>query len=96
MPSIGHGALLLLQYDGLVGSASLVIWASALFVRAYGRRRVFDRWLSLVAANVMLTVMTGPVGCVVVLIWARDELVLSYSEAYVDKSTESKVPVQVE
>lgn len=87
MPSIGHGALLLLQYDGLIGSASFVLWASTLYVRAYGRRRVFDRWLSLFAANVLLTALVGPVGCVVALIWARDELVASYSEVYEDKST---------
>ncbi|MCJ1300474.1 hypothetical protein MMC08_003271 [Hypocenomyce scalaris] len=86
MPSIGHGTLMLLQYDGLIGSASLLIWASALFVRAYGRRRIFDRWLSLVAANVLLTGLMGPVGCVVALIWARDELLLSGSEVYAEKS----------
>lgn len=87
MSSIGRGALLLLQYDGLVGSASLVLWASALFVRAYGRRRSFDRWLSFAAMIILLTALVGPVGCVVALLWARDELVLSDSEVYVDKST---------
>lgn len=85
MPSIGQGTLLLLQYDGLIGSASLVIWASTLFVRAYGRRRVFDQWLSLVTANVLLSALVGPVGCAVALIWARDELVLGTSEGYADK-----------
>lgn len=86
MSSIENGVLLLLQYDGLIGSASLVIWASAVFVRAYGRRRPFDQWLSLVAANVLLTALVGPVGCAVAILWARDEAVLSASEACADKS----------
>lgn len=87
MSSIGHGALLLLQYDGLLGSASLVLWASALFVRAYSRRQTFDWWLSFAAMVVLLTALVGPIGCVVALLWARDELVLSDPEVYVDKST---------
>lgn len=87
MSSIGHGALLLLQYDGLTGSASLVLWASVLFVRVYSRRRMFDWWLSFAAMVVLLTALVGPVGCVVALLWARDELVLSGSQVYVDKST---------
>ena len=76
MPSIGAGALLLLQYDQLIGSASMVVFATVMYVVA--RRQTGSRHSigSLLMWGLAAAVVTGPLGYAVACVWARDELVV--------------------
>lgn len=73
--SAGEGALWFLQWDDLIGSTALLLWALALYKAAHQQVSVELRWAELGWKVVLLSVAIGPVGAAVVLIWARDELV---------------------
>ena len=80
--SIGEGTHLLLQYDQMVGSTAILVWAWFLFVNASSRDKVPAYLANPTLRSILLLVMTGPVGCAVSLVWARDELV--YSQTNLD------------
>ena len=75
MPTIGSGALLFLQYDEAVGSIAVLLWASFMFVNVYKVRQPLHQWARLALGMALLLCLTGPMGCSVALIWARDEMV---------------------
>ena len=75
-PTIGSGVLLMLQYDELVGSASVLLWAALLFARAWNQFKTSDQCIPVLVAACLSFLLAGPIGCAVVLIWARDELVI--------------------
>ncbi|MCJ1404566.1 hypothetical protein MMC11_007792 [Xylographa trunciseda] len=75
MPTIGSGAILFLQYDEAVGSIAVLIWATFMFASVYGKKQPFSHWAKLALGMTLLTTLTGPMGCSVALMWARDELV---------------------
>lgn len=80
MPSIGAGTLLLLQYDHLIGSTSMALWSTLLFVNTY-RNGVNKQSLALVVfGGVILMALTGPLGYATAYIWARDELIIVEAE----------------
>ena len=85
-PSIGAGAFLLLQYDYFIGSISMALWSTALFVHTY-RNGTIERSRALIAAGgVVMLALTGPLGYATALAWARDELlVAAEAEAEVDE-----------
>jgi len=80
--SIGAGALQLLQYDDMVGSVALQLWAVALYLNSNSRTSKVDSWtaIKVVSALVASTVLFGSCGCAVCFIWARDELVFTEKE----------------
>ena len=79
MDSIGSGAHMLLQYDELIGSSAMLVWAFALFVQA---REVATHALHIsriVILCLLTLVLGGPLGLAVAIIWARDELVFAHA-----------------
>ncbi|KAI9878134.1 MAG: hypothetical protein M1830_001780 [Pleopsidium flavum] len=73
--SVGEGALYFGQWDELVGSAALLLWAAALYRNAHGAKVSWPGWASLVAKVIGLTVVAGPCSTALTLIWERDELI---------------------
>lgn len=75
MSSIGEGNLQLLQYDEMFGAAALIFWAVSIYLHADRKERGWGRWMVLVARALGVWAFAGPLGVVVLCIWARDELV---------------------
>lgn len=75
--SVGEGTHLLLQYDAYVGNAAMVLWASVLLFRASQASAPALNRVRLAALIAGASVLGGPIGLVVSLVWARDELVFS-------------------
>ena len=75
--NVGSGLHEFLKYDEIIGSTAVILWVAFLYVQADSRRKAFNKWPQLVLAIGSLTVLAGPGGCAVALMWARDELVLS-------------------
>ena len=80
MPSIGAGALLLFQYDQLVGSMSMCLWSTALFINTYRNGAIKQSMALLVVGGVTMMTLTGPLGFVTACIWARDEMIVAEAE----------------
>lgn len=80
MPSIGAGTLLLLQYDHLIGSMSMALWSTVLFVNTYRNGAIKQRLALMVVGGVIMTALTGPLGYATACIWARDELIIAEAE----------------
>ncbi len=80
MPSTGAGALLLFQYDNCIGSASMALWSTTLFVNTYRNGKTSQSKALIVLGGIMMMVLTGPLGYVTALIWARDELIIAEAE----------------
>ena len=76
-PSIGAGAFLLLQYDYFIGSISMALWSTVLFVNTY-RNGTIERSLAvMVAGGAVMLALTGPLGYATAFAWARDELLVA-------------------
>ncbi|KAL4998912.1 hypothetical protein BDV10DRAFT_62454 [Aspergillus recurvatus] len=75
--NVGAGTHAFLRWDYIIGSTGVLIWALSLYQTAH--RVVYGKagyvWLLVKAAA--LTVLTGPVGAAVELVWERDELVFN-------------------
>ena len=80
MPSIGAGALLLFQYDLYMGSTSMALWSTVLFVNTYRNGAIHLDLALMIAGSILLMGLTGPLGYVTACIWARDELVIVDAE----------------
>lgn len=83
MSSIGSGATMTIQYDEIIGSVAVVLWALFLFTAAFHRLSSQERevnapgvWV-MVFGFVTLTALVGPLGCAVIAMWSRDELLLA-------------------
>ncbi|MCJ1477789.1 hypothetical protein MMC13_006462 [Lambiella insularis] len=74
--SVGAGSLMLLQYDEMVGSTAVLLWASFMYANAKSQNKTFSSWGQMALLVTLLTVLAGPTGCAVALLWARDELAL--------------------
>lgn len=74
MASLAHGLLLLLQYDQIVGGISTLIWAFTMLRKIWVENRIEVHWIVSAFLMGFLTILTGPVGCAIVLIWIRDEI----------------------
>ena len=75
--SLGDGFHTFLKFDELIGFTASLIWAIALARNARGPAFLgVTGWSSLLARVVGLTLVTGPAGAVITLIWGRDEEVL--------------------
>ena len=84
MPSTGAGALLLLQYDHLIGSTSVALWSTVLFVTTYRNGATNQSLALMVIGGVIMMALTGPLGYATACIWARDELIIAEAAADAD------------
>ena len=75
--NMGSGLHEFLKYDEIIGSTAVILWVTFLYTQAHSQGRAFNKWPQLVLAIGSLTVLTGPGGCAVALMSARDELVLN-------------------
>lgn len=90
MPNLGSGAHLLLQYDEVVGSAAVVLWALTLLSRVGNGKvevragQVVGMGMGVVALGLVgllaMWVLAGAAGCAVGMFWVRDEIVLRGGE----------------
>ncbi|KAL4972915.1 hypothetical protein BDW66DRAFT_169091 [Aspergillus desertorum] len=74
--SVGAGAHAFLRWDYIIGSTGVLLWALSLYRTAH--RVVYGQadCVGLLVKVAALTVLTGPVGAAVELMWERDELVM--------------------
>lgn len=77
MPSIGAGTFLLLQYDHLIGSTSMALWSTILFVNTYRNGATNLSVALMIFGGAIMMALTGPLGYATACIWARDELVIA-------------------
>ncbi len=63
------------QWDLLIGSFAVLVWALALALQARRTRLWAFEWLESFIKVVALVCVSGPVGAAVVVIWERDEMV---------------------
>ena len=77
MPSIGAGALLLFQYDQAIGSTSMVLWSTVLFINTYRNGAIRQNGALMILGGIILMALTGPLGYATACIWARDELIIA-------------------
>ena len=80
MPSIGAGALLLLQFDHLIGSASMALWSTVLLVNTYRSGATNRNVVLMMVGGVIIMAVTGPLGYTTACVWARDELIVAEAE----------------
>lgn len=81
VPSIGAGAFLLLQYDHLIGSTSMALWSTVLFVNTYRNGATYQSVGLMIVGGIIMMALTGPLGYATACIWARDELIIAEAEA---------------
>ena len=84
MPSIGAGALLLLQYDHLIGSTSVALWSTVLFANTYRNGAIYQSVALMIVGGVLMMALTGPLGYATACVWARDELIIAEDAADAD------------
>lgn len=75
--SVDEGSLWFLQWDNVIGSTSLLLWAWALYHKAHREAGVKMSAVESVLKIGLLLFLAGPAGAAVELIWERDELVFS-------------------
>lgn len=85
--NIGEGAHLMMQYDEIIGTSAVIVWAFALFITAPPGKLQLTQAQLLVFGSVILMV-TGPIGLAVGLVWARDEK--SFDSANVETKAKSQ------
>jgi hypothetical protein len=77
--NIADGVKWFLQWDLLVGSAAMLLWAIALRVQAETVRSSLSAYLSQFTFLLLVSAVIGPSGAAVMALWARDELVFGKS-----------------
>lgn len=78
--SLGSGTLMLIQYDEMIGSLAMAIWAVFMLTKKMREKKKFDTPYIFLFDFVSLIALLGPIGYAVVCIWARDELVFEGQE----------------
>ncbi len=86
MPSTGAGAHLLLQYDEFIGSTSMALFTTVLYINIYRISKVYSNFTYQVMHGIAALVLTGPLGYAVACMWARDELIAAEDLEGVKKS----------
>lgn len=77
--NIAEGAKWFLQWDLLIGSTAMLLWAIALRVRVETPRSSLSAYVSQFAFLLLVSLVIGPSGAAVVAVWTRDELVFGKS-----------------
>lgn len=91
--TLADGALWFIQWDVVVGTAAVLLWAFTLRVGVERLPVLFWQWAVGLVLAAVISVVTGPVGAAVLSLWARDEIVFGRwlkekeEEALAKKST---------
>lgn len=80
MKNSAIGAQTLFQYDQYFGSTAAVVWTVILFYNAHGRMLSESEWAWLAAKLCLISVLAGPAGAAVMVLWLRDESVIKVNE----------------
>ncbi|KAJ5091995.1 hypothetical protein NUU61_006865 [Penicillium alfredii] len=75
--SVGDGVHVFLRWDYLIGSAGVLVWALALHTVAHKQILSTVSYTGLLIKVALLSLVAGPTGAAVELIWERDELVFN-------------------
>ncbi|KAJ5682179.1 hypothetical protein N7462_005344 [Penicillium macrosclerotiorum] len=78
--TVAEGVHVFLRWDYLIGSAGILLWALRLHTVAHKPILGTVSWPSLLIKVGLLTVVSGPTGAAVELMWERDELVFTETE----------------
>jgi hypothetical protein len=73
--NIAEGMKWLLQWDLLIGSVVMLLWAIAVRVRVETPRSSLLAYVSQLALLLTVSLIIGPSGAAVMAVWTRDELV---------------------
>jgi hypothetical protein len=73
--TLADGALWFIQWDLIVSTAAVLLWAFTLRVGVEGRQVMFWQWVVGLTLAAVIAVFIGPVGAAVLSLWGRDELV---------------------
>jgi hypothetical protein len=73
--SVVDGILIFVQWDLLIGSLAVLIWAVTLRVQAQAGGLGAFEWLEGLIKMTALVCVSGPVGAAVAVVWERDEMV---------------------
>ncbi|KAI2791188.1 hypothetical protein POX_c04044 [Penicillium oxalicum] len=73
--TVAEGVHYFLRWDYLIGSVGVLLWAVALYTVAHKQILSTFSVLMLVVKVALSTVIAGPVGAAIELMWERDELV---------------------
>ncbi|CAG8019473.1 unnamed protein product [Penicillium nalgiovense] len=88
--NVGDGVHVFLRWDYMIGSAGVLIWAISLYTVAHKQLLNTISWPSLLVKVALLTVLVGPAGTAVELIWERDELVFTETGGSKQEVTKAK------
>lgn len=72
---ISQGFMWLIQWDYLVGTIGMIVWALVLHSNARNAYRPDDEWIDIVLRFVGYLILGGPGGLPVGIMWERDEWV---------------------
>ena len=64
-----------MQWDLLIGSLAVLVWAVTLALQAQRTRLWAFEWLESFSKVAALVCVSGPVGAAVMIVWERDEMV---------------------
>lgn len=87
MESMASAMHQLLHYDQYIGSAACLIWSTTLYANTSITPMTKKAWAALMFEIVCLSLLAGPIGAVLCLMWNRDDAVLTVIEARFGRST---------
>lgn len=88
--TVAEGVHVFLRWDYMIGSAGVLIWALSLYTVAHKQILSTVSWPGLLVKVGLLTVLAGPTGAAVELMWERDELVFQETTGWKQQVTKSK------
>ena len=82
MKNMAIGIQNFFQYDQYVGSAAAIVWAAALHRKARKESMSLKHWIWLVGEVLGMSLIAGPGGALVSVMWNRDERIISDDDLY--------------
>ncbi|KAI0004784.1 hypothetical protein F4779DRAFT_599396 [Xylariaceae sp. FL0662B] len=76
MKSMATGMHDFFLYDQYVGSTAAIVWATTLYVTSRETTMIMKSWIKLASGVTGLSLLAGPAGAVVWLMWERDQTIL--------------------
>ena len=93
--SLVSGTSLLIQYDEIMSSLAIILWAVFLFTKVMSQKKKFETTYVFIYDFITLTALLGPLGYAVVCIWARDELIFEDLKELETNSVEKRGIVEL-
>ncbi|CAJ2509774.1 Uu.00g056740.m01.CDS01 [Anthostomella pinea] len=78
MLSMGSAMHAFFQYDQYIGSTAAIIWSSTLYINSRSQPLAAIGWIKLAFVVTVLSLISGPAGAVIWLMWERELVLLSY------------------